>query len=138
MKLEFKITPENSYLIDNILAGIQKGCSKRLLCYEEIQKSAEIAESLIERILNKKNRQNVCALVTPDYNEFPIYYRGTPYHTQCVIRRGSKHWYVSEFERVKANRAGSFRVTVDTESLKVKKDSIFECVTQDLRSDHVI
>lgn len=138
MNRDIKITPDNSALINNILFGIQNGCRERLLTYNDIEYSTEIAESMLESLLRKQHRQNVKALVTPEYDAFSPLYRGKPEHTQCLIHRGAKFWYASEFERAKASRAGSYRVSVDTASLESKKDHIYDYVTGKLYSDHVV
>lgn len=138
MDYEIKVIPENASLINNILFGIQNGCSERLLSYQDIEFSSEIAESILENLLGKQHRQNVEALVTLDYDPFSPWYRGKPEHTQCVIRRKAKFWYASRFERAKANRAGSFRVSIDLNSLECKKDHIYEFATNGLRSDHIV
>lgn len=134
---EIKVVQSNAYLIDIILSELQCGCRTRLLSYSDIQLSTEIAESLLAKVINKQQRQNVEATVTPSYEAFSPYYRGNPFHTQCIIRRGAKSWYVSNFARVKANRAGSCKVDIDVKSLVKKQSSIFEFVTKNLRSDYV-
>lgn len=134
---EIKVVQSNAYLIDIILSELQCGCRTRLLSYDDIQLSTEIAESLLAKVINKQQMQNVEATVTPSYEAFSPYYRGNPFHTQCIIRRGAKSWYVSNFARVKANRAGSCKVDIDVKSLVKKQSSIFEFVTKNLRCDYV-
>lgn len=138
MKNEVRISPENSDIIDALLNNIQKGCDARLLTYDDLEKSARIAESLLEKILRKQHRQNVYAHITPEYDAFSPYYRGTPEHTHCLIRRGEKLWYVSNIEREKANRAGSCRVHIDRISLEPKHYKILEFITSDLQSNIVV
>ncbi|MDO6426114.1 hypothetical protein Q4489_03775 [Thalassotalea sp. 1_MG-2023] len=137
MNSEFKVESENREIIINILNRLQSRCSERLLSYEDLELSTKIAESILENLVAKQKWNNISAMVTPDYETFSPLYRGTPQHTQCVIRRKNGVWFVSEFERTKAFRDGSFKVTIDRDSLRVKKDQIFDFVTENLSSNHV-
>lgn len=138
MNNEIKIVPENASLIDTLLNEVQRGCSKRLLSYEDIKFSSEIAESILDKLLKKQHRQNITALVAQEYDPFSYNYRGRPEHTQCTIRRGAKHWYVSNIKRTDASRKGGFRASIDLGSLECKKDHIYEFATNGLHSDHIV
>lgn len=129
---KISITPENAYLIDLYLAQLQVGCSERTLSYKDLAEASKIAESILEGMIKKQSRQNIIAVVKPKYCAFKPEYRGVPAHTQCYIKRGRKHWYLSSMMRTKANRSGSSKVEIVKESLKTKYDDILSYVTKNL------
>ena len=132
---QISITQDNAYLIDHYLAQLQSGCKVRTLSYKDLEAASHIAESIVSRILRKQSRQNVLALVKPKYMAFKPEYRGVPDHTQCYIKRGQKHWYLSSIMRTKADRGGSCKVEIVKDSLANKHVDIVKFVTKDLTSD---
>jgi len=126
------IIPENSYLIDKWLADFQLGFKVRKLRYSDLEDASKIAESILNGLLKKQSSQNVCAVVKPKYPEFEPEYPGIPTHTECYIRRGRKHWYITSMVRTKANRGGSSKVEIIRESLNNKHDEIINYVTKNL------
>jgi hypothetical protein len=127
------IIPENSYLIDKWLADFQLGCKVRTLKYSDLEEATKIVESILNGLLKKQSRQNVRAVVKPEYEVFKPNYPRVPTHTECYIQRGRKHWYLTSIIRTKANREGSSKVEVIRESLYNKHDEIINFVTKDLK-----
>ena len=132
---KISITPDNAYLIDQYFAQLQAGCSARTLTYLDLEEASNIAESILERLLRKQSRQNVLALVKPKYKAFKPEYRGVPQHTQCYMKRGQKHWYLTIMMRTKADRSGSYKVEIVKDSLANKHIDIVKFVTKDLTSN---
>lgn len=129
---EIKVVPENALWIDQILCDRQQDCKARLLNYKAIEEGVLIAESILENILSKQYRQNVLAIIRPSYPAFNPYYRGTPEHTECLVRRGKKYWYITGLDRAKAVRKGSVKVEIIKSSLTKKHHHILEHVTKNL------
>jgi hypothetical protein len=131
--MKLSIEPKNSYRIDMILAELQKGCEVRMLSYDYLKEAVGIAESILDGLLGKHNRQNVSAIVKPKYERFKPEYPFKPFHTECHIRRGRKEWYILSIHRIEANRSGSSKVEIIRESLNNKHDEIINFVTKDLK-----
>jgi hypothetical protein len=131
MKLSIK--PKNSYGIDMILDKYQEGLEVRMMSYDYLKKGVDIAESMLDGLLKKQSRQNICAVVKPKYERFKPEYPYMPVHTECHIRRGRKDWYITSIVRAKAHRGGSSRVEIIRESLNNKHDEIINFVTKDLK-----
>ena len=135
--LKTKIKPENSQIIDALLDLKQRKCKARLLSYRDILEASMIAESLLEPILAKQHRQNIMAIVMPFYEEIKPHYAGTPEHTECLIQRGRKDWYIMSVDRAKAIRKGSSKVEILTHSLQRKHSNIIQKVTKNLSGNSI-
>lgn len=134
---ELKMVPENDGKIKALLKKTQIGCTARLLTLNELKKSLEVAELILDKILKKQSRQNIKAWVRPKYGEFSATYWGSPEHTQCCIRRGRKYWFIQNIERAKAIRSGSSFVEIDNNSLEYKHGDIVSYVTKNLTGNQV-
>jgi|TARA_R110000772_G_scaffold268578_1_gene396571 hypothetical protein len=130
---KISIIPENSYLIDEWLADFQAGCRVNMLNYSNLEEASKIAESILDELLKKQSRQNVCAVVKPKYEKFKPEYPYEPAHTECYIRRGRKNWYITSMVRANANRGGSSKVEILRDSLGNKNDEIINFVTKNLK-----
>jgi hypothetical protein len=136
--IEKQIVPDNKKAIEAAINAVQHSRDTGLLSYSDLEEAAKIAESMLQDILKKQDRQNVKALVRPSYPAFSPTYRGIPTHTQCYIRRGKKDWYMYDAARTHANRAGSYSVVIDLDSLEPKHCAIINCVTQSLKGDTIL
>jgi hypothetical protein len=131
--MKLNIETKNAYEIDMILDKFQEKLEVRMMSYDYLKKGVDIAESILDGLLKKQSRQNICAVVKPKYERFKPEYPYIPVHTECHIRRGRKGWYITSIVRAKAHRGGSSRVEIIRESLNSKHDEIINFVTKDLK-----
>jgi hypothetical protein len=132
-EIQIKVKEFNAKEIEDEIELIQKTTQKRELGYSDLYSATELAESMLDNILDKLNRQNIIATVRPVSSAYSINYRGDPEETICKIKRKKDGWYLINVQRVKASRKGSFRVEIDQRSIVEKTEKIIKYLSSNLK-----
>jgi len=132
-----RISLDNAMKMQTGIDDVQNNAIVRVLNYIDVVTAAGIAESKLENILPKKDREGVSATVRPLYEKFEPQYRGVPEHTECFIERGKRYWYIIGVMRTAAERSGSVRVKITPHSIERKGSTIINYLSKNLKGNFI-
>jgi len=132
-EIEIKISQFNAERIEAQLNLFQQATWERELKYNDIYLAIELAESMLDNVIDKLNRQNIVAIIRPEHDAYSINYRGDPEETICKIKRKKDGWYLTKVQRVTASRRGSFKVEIEQDSIIAKTDKIIKYLSTNLK-----
>ena len=132
-EVEIKVNQFNAERIEALLNLSQQATWERGLKFSDVYLAVGIAESMLDNIIDKLNRQNIVAIIRPEHDAYSINYRGTPYETICKIKRKKDGWYLTKVQRVTASRRGSFKVEIDPDSIVAKTEKIIKYLSNNLK-----
>jgi hypothetical protein len=132
-EIGIKIDQFNAERIDAQINLFQQATWERELRFNDLYLAIELAESMLDNIIDKLNRQNIVAIIRPEHDAYSINYRGDPEETICKIKRKKDGWYLTKVQRVTASRKGSFKVEIDQDSIVAKTEKIIKYLSNSLK-----
>ncbi len=94
MALRIRIAPENKGLIEKALEEVNGPAAMHAFSrYSEIEHCVQVAESLLEPLLFRKDWQGAEATCISG-QKVPASYRGVRRGTLVVLQRGSRDWFL--------------------------------------------
>ena len=103
--MKIKINEKNKDKINDVLNNEQKRCSVRTTHYDDVVNEVEAVQSILDKLMYKKNQVGVIATIDPNAQDFPGAYQGIPTSTIITVEKCPSGWFLIDCKRTYCCRA---------------------------------
>ncbi len=97
---QMKINTNNTNKLNSAIDQVEGDrCSVRLIDADTIAQHVAEIETMLCKILYKKNWAGLKFNIDPNAQDFPNAYKGKPESTQATVERTASGWFVTELKR---------------------------------------